>query len=272
MSELPFTTTELYRAERTEYAVWGLRVRAAGGLLADFGAARALLAPGDRSPLLNRVALASAATLSQLDAIEGWFARHHAAPQWDILPTPNTAPLLPELHRRGYQQRGFKSILAAWQNPASLPTPSLPPGMRLQPLDSHHHDAITALYMAAFGLTAEAAPLRYHGFRQALAAPGMQAYGVLVGDTLAGFGLRYDLAAEQSALLATAAVHPDYRGRHLQTALLLARMQAYPHATPGQAVFFTAQCTPYGTSQANMERVGLRLLATKALWRKHDEP
>lgn len=67
----------------------------------------------------------------------------------------------------------------------------------------------------------------------------------------------------RDAYLADAATDPAYRGRGCQLALI-ARRITDAHAAGCRQVF--GQMSFGGTSQRNMERGGLRLLCTPAVW------
>ena len=97
----------------------------------------------------------------------------------------------------------------------------------------------------------------YHG----TASPNRRDYFALVGREIAGVGVLYMSAGVAS--LYNAATLPGFRGRGCQTALLHRRLV---DAAKFGCDLVISQTEVSHQSQRNMERLGLRIAYTKAIW------
>lgn len=276
----PFSIQDLDAAEWLEMQSWQARTAGTAqgtAYVKAFSSAWSIVSPQDDAPLLNRVWFADGACATDLESIEAHFAAHGRVPQFDVIPHPKLhQEALSMLHQHGYMHTGFKSVLAVQgvARDADFQLPQPVAGGVLVALEPRHYDAVLGLYGLAFNIAPQQNPLRYHGFRQHLAQVGaVRVFGVLAATVgVVAFAVCYDAEFAQGAqyagtLLATAAVHPDYRGRGYQVALTQARIQTTPNL---EKRLFSAQCAPFSASQRNLERAGLRLVATKAIWQKGD--
>ena len=170
-----------------------------------------------------------------------------------VTPVFSSAGLLAALAAAGLRHSDFLSVLYGEPDPAS---PRLPAGVGI---DASDRAAFVELWTATVPEAERALPQR-------LASAEFTSWRCFVarldGQAAAHAGLSLD-AASGTAVLAAAATLPRYRGRGCQTALLQARLAEAARQGYQLAV---AEASPGSTSQRNMQRVGLRLAYTKAVW------
>jgi GNAT superfamily N-acetyltransferase len=117
------------------------------------------------------------------------------------------------------------------------------------------------VYAAGFGFPAA----RQAGMAVSIAVLAGRAetsfYRARLGPRTAGVGLLFGSGGV--GYLATAATLPEFRGRGVQTALIRHRLAA---ARDRGCDLVAGHAAAGSTSQRTMERCGLRLAFTKALW------
>lgn len=263
MNELFVTLDLLYAAEWVDLAYWSARASSMGTLQQqNFGRAVAILDTNDASEHLNRVFFANTLDVADLDALLGWYRVWGRTPRFDVLPQPDRTnlPIHAALARRGYFHAYFKSVMVAPYIPEIAPVQNS--SVVVQMLPQSMATLAANIYAFSFGFTPHSEPIRYHSFMQLLNAPMARAYGAWVGDTLAGVAILF--LAEGAGYMATAATAPQFRGRGIQSALLYHRIQA---AAALGASWVTGHTDAYSISQRNMQRAGLLVGCTKAIWK-----
>lgn len=255
------------RVEACEVAFWAEKVTALGCLPDDpygaqvrqFGGATALLAQKTgNNGLFNRVGNLSSADRAQLDDISAWYHAHNVRARFDIIPTLGEPALLHALASHGFYQSGFYTALY------SIPQVdvSAPSRITVRAVAPDESDRFAAVYRDGFGIPpTDALAYLPDGVRVLLGKPTMHCLFALVEDIPAAMAVLYRY--EGTGYLATAATLPAFRGLGCQTALLRARIAIAADAGCDLIVGHTGIMT---TSQHNMERVGMRLAYTKAIW------
>ena len=122
------------------------------------------------------------------------------------------------------------------------------------------------IYLDSFGIPKSVSALSYLGESIGLliGRPSMHCLFAQIQDTLAAIAILY--IHEGVGYFATGATLPVWRGYGCQRALLEARIAIA--ATEG-CDLISGQTGITTTSQHNMERVGLRIAYTKALWTQY---
>ncbi|MBC8100216.1 MAG: hypothetical protein H7Y11_12290 [Armatimonadetes bacterium] len=230
-----------------------------GAQLRQFGAAVGFAVQATRHPVFNRVMGASDETVDYLDEILGWYRTHHCHCRFDILPSNATEKLLPALAQRGFYQAGFYAALYAaaeyhtdYTAPATLYLERIPSGDRELMLD---------VYAAGFNFSAKTQPVMRASLRGLFDSPNVRFYGANINDKLVGISTLF--LSDSVGYVASSTTLPQYRGRGCQPALL---NRALADAALEQCDLVVSHCGFASISQRNLERIGLRLAYTKAVW------
>lgn len=253
----------LYAAEWVDLAYWSARGSGLGTLhQRQFGRAIAILDTNDPSEHLNRVFFANTIDPMLIDEILAWYRVWGRAPRFDVMPQPDRSEeIMRAMARRGFYQAYFKSVMVA-------------PDIHLKPFNHRtdvHFELLTPdyatmaadVYAYAFGFSPRNEPIRYHSFMNMLDLPNARCFGAWVGNILAGVAILF--LAEGAGYMATAATSPQFRGRGIQTAMLYHRMEA---AQAMGATWLAGHTESYSISQRNMQRAGMLVGCTKAIWKQ----
>jgi len=252
----------LYAAEWIDLAYWSARGSVMGSLQQrEFGRAVAILDTNDPSEHLNRVFFANTLDPNMLGEVLDWYRIWGRSPRFDVLPQPDRSSMAVQaaLARRGFYHAYFKSVMIAPEIPRIPKQP--PSNITIQPIPHSLAGLAAGIYARSFGFTAYTEPIRYHSFTYMFNMPNTRVYGAWIGDILAGVAMLF--LAEGAGYMATAATDPQFRGRGIQTALLYHRIQ---EAAALGATWIAAHTEAYSVSQRNMQRVGLTIGCTKAIW------
>ncbi|GAA5180199.1 GNAT family N-acetyltransferase [Rugosimonospora acidiphila] len=226
------------------------------------------------NPLFNHVVNLDAGALAELPELAAWYARHGKPLRVDVTPAQSDRQLLAALVAQGLSQTGFYAGLYAELAPADCPeldpasgcTASIdrPESTRtgsaidVAPVDP---EEFAEVYVAGFGFPERHRAAMAESMRVLADHPSVDFFRARVGRATAGVGLLF--RADTVGYLATAATLPQYRRRGVQSALVRYRMLAARQAGCDLVVGHT---TFGGASHRAMERSGLRVAYTKALW------
>lgn len=202
----------------------------------------------------NRVGGFAAGDENLLDAILDWYAGFEIQPGFDLVPTQTSPELLRALAARAFFQSSFRTVLYGIPD-ANQPAPAR--GITVQEQTDRqvfcevawenrfipHGDRELWLEVTR----AQFAESRcYVAFVDGV--PAAQA-AMYVNEGVASFGFGATL--------------DKYRGRGCQSALLAVRIS---DAARAGCDLVTVQANPGSISQRNVERAGLRVAYTKAIW------
>jgi GNAT superfamily N-acetyltransferase len=194
-----------------------------------------------------------------LDAVLDFYRQHRAAPRVRIVPDGFNAAFANAMQNRGLRHFGFDSVLYGTPEP-DFATPA--PGVEIV-LCQDIEDARLAMRSIIEGhvhrpdVAAQMETVRrnWHDLS------GVHTYLAMLDGEPAGGAMM--VIEDEIAYLMMAAVRPACRRRGVQTALIRARMNDAVNAGCRTVL----ACCGFGTSsQANMERAGLRIAYTTALW------
>ena len=223
----------------------------------EFGRATAVAAR-ERPDLdfMNIVVGLGGVDAGQIEAIAGFYRRHGLRARIELPPDPEAAHLMRALTRQGGAQVGFWTRLAAVTGDAHRPADG-----RVRQVGVGESPLFGRVWAEGMGI-----PQGERGEAAAAAAawaedPGVTCYlAEAGGEAAAGAAL---LVHERVGFLAIASTRPDYRRRGLQAALIAARVQA---ACEAACDLVSALCEFGSASQRNLERAGLTVAYTPAVW------
>jgi GNAT superfamily N-acetyltransferase len=228
-----------------------------------FGEAVAVARPSlAELDFMNTVYGLSAADAGCVEEIIAFYDGLGVRPSFELIPEPDFETLAERLHAAGAGQVGFHAVLAGVaerQPPAPLEVVELDGGARA---DEFARVLLEGHGVPAADIALEAAAVeRWHGL------DGLRSYVALDGGRTVAAGAL--LVADGIGYLANSATRPDARGRGAQTALVRRRIE---DARAAGCELVSAQASFGGTSQRNLERAGMRVAFTKAMWRQHEPP
>lgn len=209
------------------------------------------------NPLFNHVMGLTASTAGVLPDLAGWYAGYGKPLRVDVTPSQGSPDLFSALTGSGLSQVGFYAGLYA-EDPFTAPT--------VQDQTVHvevcEPDEFTQNYVAGFGFPSSNQPAMTMSMLVMAGRQDTQFYRARIGTRTVGVGLLF--LCDQVGYLATATTLADFRGRGVQGALIRHRIKAAADAGCDLVVGHTAAGS---ASQRTMERAGLRLAYTKAIWR-----
>ncbi|MFF2889368.1 GNAT family N-acetyltransferase [Paenibacillus sp. NPDC057967] len=209
--------------------------------------------------LFNSVRGFSHEDIGHLDEILTFYRARERRFQMDIDPAGNNEETLQYLAGKGLLQMGFQSVLYG------LPCaeqPELPASITIQPIENEaDFDLYARVHCVGAGMSLDDKHHFVNNNIGLLNRSGWKLFLANWNDIPAAVGVMH--IHEGTASLALAATLPEYRRKGLQTALLKWRLheayQAGCDLVAGQASFGSS-------SQHNMERLGMSLAWTRAVW------
>ncbi|HLN61694.1 MAG TPA: GNAT family N-acetyltransferase [Symbiobacteriaceae bacterium] len=254
------------RLEESEAAHWASLMEGLAALpdnpyqpqVRRFGRLVALACPGmAKRYFVNRIFGAGDGDEESLQEAVAWMRSLGVPVRIDICPLLPHEMLVRQLAREGFCALGFQMALYGLVPPLQ----PMPAGVTLRPAETPADFAFVEEAMPAAFEETDSTWLRWlaDSTRVTLARPDWRTYIGFVDGEPAGFGQLH--MANGVGSLALAGTLKQFRGRGLQTALILRRIA--DAAAAGCDLIATQ--TGNGTaSQRNMERLGLRVAYTKA--------
>ncbi|MBI1881965.1 MAG: GNAT family N-acetyltransferase [Chloroflexi bacterium] len=207
----------------------------------------------------NRVLGLSQADENELGHSANFFGEQNLPFRIEIIPGQLSWALATRLHRFGFCQGSFSAALCGLpQLDLTQPTPAV----SVHEVEPDELGLFLDLYQAGFELprlsSQDKKVVRLWLERD---AAHLNLYLAAVAGSPAGIAILY--VKDGLGLLADAAVLPEFRGQGCQTALLRRRIEA---AYRKRCELLTSFVEFGSTSHRNVERAGLRVAYTKALW------
>ena len=197
----------------------------------------------------------------EIDAVLGWYRERRVDCRFDVAPMLCSDQVRLTLAERGFYQTGFHTVLYGEPAPGR-PVPA--DGVEVVEVGDGDMALFADLYMLYLDDLGIDPDLRRRAKTNVEARhplPGWRLYVASVDGAPAAFGALFVSAGVGS--LAGAATAPRFRGRGCQSALIRRRIA---DAAADGCDLIAAQAAPGSASQRNMERAGLRVAYTKAVW------
>lgn len=258
------------RIESHESGVWARCVEATGEVSGDPLAARV-----DRSlsvplpaltavnfGLFNRViglGVSSPTSPAEIDRIFDWYASQGQTDIWvEVSPASHPENLAELLAARGLVDTGRRQA-KVWRKATAMSTTDSPVVVELTPAD---REAFAAVNVAAWATPAALGAW----FGATLGTPGFRHFGVREGDRLVAVGAM--CVTSSTAWLGFGATLPEYRGRGMQTAIFIRRINEAVAMSCDVVHTETAADTPAhpNPSLHNMLRVGFTTIYYKVVF------
>lgn len=261
--QFPTMTQELaIRIENAEAASWVSRLTAVQRLdgnplgveIRQVNGVTALMVRKHQHPELQRVLGLSSVHEAIVDDLLGWYRGYDVNCRLDITPFHASKELLHHLTRRGLFQSGFSTV---FYGVPTIDRSSLPSQIAVQELASNELGVFADVYTAHLpgadrAFWRDVTKAEFGKWRCYLAS---------VEDNPAGVAaLHID---DGIAYLAAAVTLPEFRRQGCQSALLRRRIA---DAAAAKYELVVTRAAAGSESQWNIERVGLRVAYTKAVW------
>lgn len=251
------------RVERADQDYLAVRVGALsevpgnpdGAELRRFGQACAFLVASVPSPVLNHVAGLTAGEAGALPELDRWYRARGRPLRVDVAPAQAGPALFDALSGQGLRQTGFYTGLYA--EPATAITGPVA-GVRVEAAEPAE---FARVYVAGFEFPRQRQAAMGRSVEVLASQPGCCLFRARTGTATDGVGLLF--LSGGTGYLATAATLPDRRGKGVQTALVHHRIAV---AVQAGADLVAGHAAPGSGSQRTMERCGLRVAYTKAIW------
>lgn len=223
-----------------------------------YGDAAALLCRQVPSPHFNAVVGLRAGQDGLIAKIDDWYRENQIRPRVVIGPGDLTAEMGRALAERGFAVTDTDTVLYG-----TPPAPAAAPaGIEIVDVDSLPlmEDFLDTL-LTGWSIAAEHHEPAKANMRGWLGVPEWRLYLARIGGQPAAAAKLF--VKDGVAFFADAATRPEFRGRGLQTALL--RHRAAVAAQSGAELIYS-QAAFGSVSQHNMERIGMRVLCTRAIF------
>ncbi|MBD7937220.1 GNAT family N-acetyltransferase [Cytobacillus sp. Sa5YUA1] len=193
-----------------------------------------------------------------LDKIIDWYDEKHIPARFEIAPSHYSRSLLKALHKRGFYQTDFHTTLYK-----QLPDTIKPVNhaIEIRTLRQDEFQTFADIYIQGFQMPSFLLEDVAQNNAVLYPLPEWKFYLTLVNHEPAGIGVLF--CNEKGANLAAAATLPAFRQKGGQSALIQQRMQ---HAQEIGCKWIAGQASYGSVSQRNMERAGMRVAYTKAIW------
>jgi hypothetical protein len=267
--ELPSLTPELAaRIEQCDIDYFVARLEALqhnttnsfGVTIRQYGAATALMTQGTKNSLFNRVGGISRKESECIDTIIDWYRENKIRSRFDIVPSNIDPEILKHLAERGLYQSGFYTVLYG------VPQISIDyrSNITVRAIEPAEREIFVDVYLNGFAFPEASRPFLRSSLQGLFDHPGTHFFFALVNTSIAGIGLLF--LNKEIGYLATAATLPAFRGYGCQNALLQARSAFASNAGCDLVVGHTDFAS---ISHHNMEKQGLHVAYTKAIWTEY---
>jgi ribosomal protein S18 acetylase RimI-like enzyme len=227
-----------------------------GVAMKAFGAATALAAARLPSSRFNRVVGLTPAELPLVPEILAWYADRGASPGIEVRPGDLSDRLADALAEAGFRQTSFHASLVGEVGQAPLADTDI-----RAVESSAMMERFLDVYLAGWGFPPETHEGAKANMRGWLGLPGWGLYLAELDAEPAAVAIQF--LHENVAYFADICVHPNFRGRRLQSALLA---HSQSEAARLGADLLCSQAAYASRSHRNLERAGLRLLHSRAEW------
>jgi len=210
----------------------------------------------------NRVLGLNPGSRDHLDEIMQFFASRQLDFRIELIPGDLDSELAGRLHRYGFSQMGFST--AMYGLPGKIQASSITRDIDVRLVQPNEIESFIDLYQTAFGDPAlsqiEVQAVRAWLERE---SANLHLCMALIGGQPVAVAVLY--TKNGLCLLADAATLPEFRGRGCHWAMIQHRMAEAARRHCELVTSFVAFGSP---SHHNLERAGLRVAYTKALWWK----
>lgn len=223
-----------------------------------FGQATAFTVKNIPGPAFNTVKGLSAGDEDHIDKILHFFKEKDIPVRFELTPAHVSKELLSYLSKKGFMQTDFHSALYS-----ALETEfeEYDERVHVRELDKSEFDLFGELYTKGFQLPSFLKSGIAENNEVLYKSENWKFYLASVENETAGIGVLFH--KDEIATLAAATTVPEYRNKGVQRALIKVRLN---QAIKQNCNLVVGQARYGSVSQNNMERLGLKIAYTKAIW------
>jgi GNAT superfamily N-acetyltransferase len=249
--DIAYTIARMRVIEARPGNPFGVALRQADGVTA-------LMARGIPVPSFNRIVGLRDGQQALFAELDDWYGAHGVACRLDIAPGDLTPALAEALAKRRYVQSGFHTSLYGRPDGVEASFPDI----AIARVDAAPAmEDFLDVYLAGWSIPEAVRDDAKVNMRGWLGRSDWTLLLATIEGTPAAAAKLY--FHDRIGYFADAATHPDFRGRGLQIALLHHRRDL-AKANGAELIYSGAE---FGSvSHRNMERLGMRVLHTRALW------
>lgn len=241
----------------------GLNDNAMGVELKRFGNAVAFSVKNIPSPSFNTVKGIREENIDELDEIVEFYSNRGIPARFEVTPGNASRDLFRKLSTMGFFQSGFHTALYRSLSTNEMPMVKGGSATQIEEISLENFDLFGEIYTKGFGM-----PVAFKDFvtannRVLAESDNWTFYLARVDGEPAGIAVLF--RNNGVATLAASATVPDYRNKGVQTALIQKRIQT---AIDEDCQYIIGQAAFGSVSQKNMERAGLKVAYTNAVWEK----
>lgn len=226
-----------------------------------FGSVTAFLSPGLPEPFHNRVVGLTADSADRIEEIVACYRARGIRCRFDLFPGDLTPAIAQQLAGQGLMHMGFRSILYG----APVPLPDwhcIHDDVEVQEVTTpEDFEAFQNVTFEGFGFPPPKWSVERTNTRFWLGCPGWHLFLARIGGVPSSAGVLF--IKDDVGYLASTTTVPDQRGKGGQSAVIHRRLQ---YAAERHCAIVASQTMFLSVSQRNLERFGLRLACTKAVW------
>ncbi|WP_339148866.1 MULTISPECIES: GNAT family N-acetyltransferase [unclassified Sutcliffiella] len=241
--------------------VRGLHDNAMGVELKRFGNAVAFSVKNIPGPSFNTVKGISEENIDDLEEIVEFYSSRGISARFEVTPGNASTNLFRKLSAMGFFQSGFHTAL--YRNLDELPRFGGGNTIQIEEISLEDFDIFGELYTKGFGMPNAFKDFVTANNRVLAESKNWTFYLALVDREPAGIAVLF--RKNGVATLAASATIPDFRNKGVHTALLQKRIQT---AIDEGCQYIIGQAAFCSVSQKNMERAGLKVAYTNAVWEK----
>jgi len=227
-----------------------------GAVVREAGSARAFLVRALPHSLFNRVMGLTAGTAQELPELARWYAGHGTKLRVDVTPAQSSRELFTAMVGQGLSQTGFSAGL--YGDVALLAAPGTDGPAQVEPADP---DEFGRVYADGFGFPAEIRDAMTVSMQVLAGYPDVRMYRARVSASTAAVALLF--LSGKTGYLATAATLPGHRRQGVHSALIRQRIH---DARLAGCDLIVGHAAAASASHRSLERCGLHLAYTKAIW------
>ncbi|WP_226682978.1 GNAT family N-acetyltransferase [Sutcliffiella horikoshii] len=243
--------------------VASLHENAMGVELKRFGNAMAFSVKNIPGPSFNTVKGISGENIDDLDEILEFYTSRGILARFEVTPGNASIDLFRKLSTLGFFQCGFHTALYSPLSTEERVMGDADTSVQIEEINLENFDIFGELYTRGFGMPAAFKDFVTANNKVLAESDNWTFYLASVGGAAAGIGVLY--VKNDVATLAASATVPEFRNKGVQTALIQKRMK---QAADEGCRYLVGQAAFGSVSQKNMERAGLKVAYTNAIWEK----
>ncbi|MFB4169412.1 GNAT family N-acetyltransferase [Virgibacillus sp. JSM 102003] len=227
----------------------------------NFGMATAFTVKNIPGPSFNTVKGLHYTDVNLLDEIIAFYDKENIPCRFEVTPAHASSELFFKLAHRGFYQTSFHTAL--YSTPSLDNNDLLNSEISIRKIEKNEFDIFAEIYVKGFQMPNFVKSGVAENNRVLYDDENWKFYLASVKSEPVGIGVLF--VKNGTATLAASATLPGYRNKGVHTALLIKRINEAQSMKLG---LVAGQAEFGSTSQTNMQRLGMNIAYTKAIWEK----